>query len=216
MYVFVDESGDLGFKELSTKFFIVAYIECESPTKLQVEMKKALKVLHQHKKYHYSENELKFSLMNQKCREYVLQKISACDLSVNAMVVEKTKVHPNLRGDPPRLYNYLVVHNIIFSLLPQMVTNKKFDITFDRSLPSWRIKEFNEYVNSKASFLLSEKGSSFEQGDISLRHDNSELNPCVQAADAVANAYFQKYEKKNSAYADIIADKVGYFNYLWK
>jgi hypothetical protein len=179
-------------------------------------MKRTLKTLHQNKKYHYKRNELKFSLMDQKCRQYVLQKISECNLSVNALVVEKEKVRSNLRDNPPRLYNYLVVHNIMLSLLPQLSTNKKLDITFDRSLPSWKIDEFNDYVSNKASFLLSEKGSIFKPANISVTHDISEREPCIQAADAVASAYFQKYEKKNSTYVDIIADKVGYFKYLWK
>jgi len=214
VYVFVDESGDLGFNENSTKFFIVAYIECESPIKLHGEMKKVLKFLHKNKKYHYGRNELKFSLMNQKCREYVLQKISDCDLTVNALVVEKAKILPKLRDDPSSLYSYLVVHNIILSLLPQIITNKKLVITFDRSLPNWRIKKFNDYVNSKVHMLLTEKGSKFKPDSISLMHDNSELEPCIQAVDVVAGAYFQKYEKKNSSYTDIIINKVAYFKYL--
>jgi hypothetical protein len=216
MYVFVDESGDLGFTDKSTKFLIIAYIECESPTKIHVEMKKALRFLHQTKKYHRSRNELKFSHMDQKCREHVLQKISECELSVNALIVEKAKVLPKLRDDPPRLYNYLVVHNIILSLLPQLSANKKLDITFDRSLPKWRIQEFNDYVGNKANFLLSARGSKFKPDSISIEHNTSEFEPCIQAADAIAGAYFQKYENKNGTYVDIIADKVGYFKYLWK
>jgi len=216
VHVFVDESGNLGFTKTSTEFFIVTYVECESPLKIRTEMKRALKVLQQNRKYHYSGNELKFSHMNQKCREYVLQKISLCDLSANVVVVEKTKVNPDLRHDVPKLYNYLVVHNIVLSFLPQLVANKKIEIIFDKSLSKWRIKEFNDYVKDKTIFLLNEKGSKFEPAILSLSHVNSESEPCLQVADAVAGAYFQKYENKNDTYADIVADKVGYFKYLWK
>jgi hypothetical protein len=214
--VFVDESGNLGFTDKSAKFFIVAYIVCESPLKVRTAMRRALKVLQQDKKYHYSENELKFSHMNQKSREYVLQKISECDLSVNTVVVEKAKINPNLRNDIPKLYNYLVVHNIVLSFLPQLISNKKIDITFDKTLSKKRVEDFNDYVKKKASFLLNEKNTKFEPAVLLLSHVNSISEPCLQAADAVAGAYFQKYENKNNIYVDIITDKVGSFNYLWK
>jgi len=216
MHVFVDESGNLGFNETSTKFFIVAYIECKSPIKLQVEMKRALKVLHQRKKYPHSDNELKFSRMNADCRKYVLQKISECDLSVNAVIVEKTKVHSNLKTDIPKLYNYLVVHNILLAIRPQLVDNKKVDITFDKSLSKWRIDEFNSYVKNKASFLLNTKGTKLIPDNIFLAHVNSMSEPCLQATDAIAGAYFQKYEHNDDFYVDLIANKVGSFNYLWR
>jgi hypothetical protein len=39
--VFVDESGDLGFSEAATKYFIVAYVECEEPAKLRLSSSQA-------------------------------------------------------------------------------------------------------------------------------------------------------------------------------
>ena len=47
MHVFVDESGDLGFSKAATKYFIVAYIECNAPIKIQTDLKRLLKHLHQ-------------------------------------------------------------------------------------------------------------------------------------------------------------------------
>jgi hypothetical protein len=44
----------------------------------------------------------------------------------------------------------------------------------------------------------------------------SEKEFCLQAADALAGAYFQKYEKQNDEYVKIIEHKVGFFKYLWK
>lgn len=217
MHVFVDESGDLGFTKKATKFFVVAYLECDVPQRIQVEMSRALKHLHQKKKYSLSRNELKFSRMDDFCRKYVLQKLTFCSMSLGVIVMNKAHVNGNLRVDPSRLYNWCVVHNIMLSLLPSIEAGNKVHMIFDKSLPKWRIKEFNDYVENKASYLLfAEKKASFSRDSISSEHVSSETEPCLQAADAIAGAYFQKYEHGNDAYVRLIEDKVGAFKYLWK
>jgi hypothetical protein len=74
MHVYVDESGDLGFSEKSTKFFVVAYVVCNSSTTLETNVKRVLKKLHNKGQYHFSRNELKFSRMSADCRKSVLEK----------------------------------------------------------------------------------------------------------------------------------------------
>jgi hypothetical protein len=133
------------------------------------------------------------------------------------VVVEKALVNDNLRGDPPRLYNYLVVHNIMLSLLPYIEAGSKLNMIFDKSLPNWRIQEFNDYVENKASYLFfTEKKAQFSTDGLSSEHISSEAEPCLQAVDAVAGAYFQKYEHENEEYVRTIENKVGSFKYLWR
>ena len=82
MHVFVDESGNLGFSGASTKYFVVAYVECEVPVKLRTELKRLLKRLHQKGKYSKGRNEFKFSRMDDDCRKSVLAKIVECEASL--------------------------------------------------------------------------------------------------------------------------------------
>ena len=215
--MFVDESGDLGFTKKATRFFVVAYLECDSPQRIRIEMSRVLKQLHQKKRYSLFRNELKFSRMDNYCRRYVLEKLAVCDVSLGVIIMNKAHVNGNLREDPVRLYNWCVVHNIMLSLLPNIGAGNKVHMVFDKSLPNWRIKEFNDYVENKASYLLfSEKKVSFSSDSISSEHITSETEPCLQAVDAVAGAYFQKYEHGNDEFVRIIEDKVGAFKYLWR
>lgn len=216
MHVFVDESGDLGFTGKSTKFFVVSYLECESPQGMRTEIRRILKHLHQKKGYSLARNELKFSRMDDDCRKYVLEKVASCDVTLGVVVMNKAYVKADLRDDPTVLYNWCVVHNIMLSLLPSIVAGNKIHMVFDKSLPTWRIKEFNAYVENKASYLLFEKGTAFSPDSISSEHVASEREPILQAADAVAGAYFQKYEHQNDEYVRIIEEKVGSFKYLWR
>src|SRR4030042_3865044 len=218
MDVFVDESGDLGFTKKSTRFFIVAYLDCASSDSVHIrtEMGRALRRLHKKKKYSFARNELKFCRMSDYCRKYVLEKIAQCDVALGAVVLDKAKVLPKLRNDPTRLYNWSAVHNIILALIPHLKDNKKLRIVFDKHLSMTKINAFNDYVKNKASYLLSEDGNTLPSNCISSDHIDSKSEPCLQATDAVAGAYFQKYENQKDEYVEIIKDKVGYFKYLWK
>jgi hypothetical protein len=212
---FVDESGELGFSEKSTKFFIVAHVVPNPMNALEISMKRVLKRIHQKKGYHFSRNELKFSRMNAECRRTVIENISLCQADIGVVVVEKSKVKAELRNDLTILYNWLLVHHIMSALVPRLGSGEKIRIVFDKSLPKSRVASFNEYLRNKASYLAYVEGYTIDLNHISLNHANSEFEPCLQAADAIAGAYFQKYEHSDAQYAEIIKDKVHSFRYLW-
>ena len=215
MDAYVDESGDLGFSEKSTKFFVVAYVISDSTVKLETYMKRVLKKLHTKKKYHYSRNELKFSRMNADCRITVLKSVYRCALDIGVVVVEKNKVRPELRKDLTILYNWLLVHHIMSALVPRLDAKDKIHVVFDKSLPRKRIISFNDYLKNKVSYLSWTEGYEVQLSQIITNHANSEFEPCLQAADAVAGAYFQRYENENPQYVELIKDKVRSFRYLW-
>lgn len=214
--VYVDESGDLGFSKKSTKFFIITYIASDSSSILRTKMKRILKKLHNKKKYHFSRNELKFSRMNTYCRKLVLEKLCPSDLEIGVVVVEKKHVKKELREDLTILYNWLLVHHIMSALLPRMEAGQKINIVFDKSLPKKRIIAFNRYLMDKVSYLSYRDGSDLALDCIYSEHIDSEIEPCLQAADAVAGAYFQKYEREDSQFVAIIKDKISSFTYLWR
>lgn len=216
MDVFVDESGDLGFSEQSTKFFVVAYITCDNASRIRTDMKRTLRRLHEKKQYSYVHRELKFSRMNDYCRKYVLGKINSSNPRIGVVIVEKKFVSHKLRTDLTVLYNWTVVHNLMSALLPSIEAGQKLQIIFDKSLPKTRIESFNHYVSEKASYLFFEKGGKMPRGCISAYHVDSDREPCLQAVDAIAGAYFQLFEKKKDVYVNLIKNNISSYNYLWK
>lgn len=216
MDVFVDESGDLGFSKCSTKFFVVAYIACDNASRVRIDMNRALRRLHEKRQYSFAHRELKFSRMNDYCRKYVLEKIVSSNPRIGVVIVEKRYIKPKLRTDLTVLYNWTVVHNLMSALLPLIEAGQKLQIIFDKSLPKTRIESFNHYVKEKASYLFFEKGGKLPKDCISAYHVDSDREPCLQATDAVAGAYFQLYEKQNTVYVDIVKDEISSYNYLWR
>jgi hypothetical protein len=212
--VFVDESGDLGFSKNATNYFIVAFLICDSSTSLKFKMKRTLKRLHQKNKYPQPMDELKFTKMDDYCKKYVLKEIAKSDSYIGVIVVEKEKIVKRLRDDVSTLYNWLVVHNIMLSLIPLLETTPKMNIYFDKSLPKKRINSFNTYLEEKASYLFYTRGIDLDCC-ISSFHANSRTKPCLQAVDSVVGAYFQLYERKKPEYVDIIKGKERFFIYRW-
>lgn len=220
LYTYVDESGDLGFSAKASKFFVVAYLTLENPFKLAKTMKRMLKRLHEKREYARGYNELKYSYSKSAIKQKILQEISQTNIEIGFIVLEKSKVKPDLRKNRTILYNYVVVDPIMRNILPTLSATSKLILTIDKSLPRSSIEAFNTYAKNKASWLTTQAPWTNQSltiiRQISVQHENSQKEPCLQAADFLAGACFHKYEHNNNAYYKIIENKVKYFNYLWR
>jgi hypothetical protein len=214
--VYVDESGDLGFKSRATKFFVVAFITCDSSHIMRTDMSRLLKKFHNKRLYPYVHNELKFCKMNAYCRSIVLEKISAIDSYKGVIIVDKSLVSSRLRSDPVLLYSYLVVHHVMSALFPLLLVNRKMHLVMDKSLSKSRVDAFNDYVRNKTSYIAHSNNASLPYDCVTADHIDSVNEPCLQAVDAIAGAYFQSYENANSTYEDIIKNNMNYINKLWR
>ena len=216
MHVFIDESGDLGFSEKASNFFVASYVIPKQPWVVRNRLKRVLTRLH--KRREYSGSELKFSNSNHEVRIYVLQKICQTDWSTGIIVVEKKKVKKELRKMPNILYNYSIVHNLMRNILLWLETHEKLALCIDKSLSQSNIDAFDLYVKDKASWLWNvELGRTpyLKRGQIEINHKDSCSENCLQLADYIAGATFQKYERGIDDYYRMFENNVRAFNYLW-
>src|SRR3989344_9503504 len=103
-YIFLDESGDLGFKKSSSKWFIFTIAMVSNPRTLERVIKKVWKPL---KKKHKKLGELHAYHANDITRTRVLQKLNELDdLKVLCIILNKKKVHIDLQNQKNYLYNY--------------------------------------------------------------------------------------------------------------
>ena len=109
MYVFLDESGDAGFKleQGSSTFFIIVLIIFDSAEDAQQTERKirdlrvSLKVR--------DNFEFKFNKMDDFRRLQFLEAVRGCPFRIRAMVVDKRLIHSDtLRKDKNKFYNYFV------------------------------------------------------------------------------------------------------------
>lgn len=217
MYVFIDESGDLGFNSRSTRFFVVAYLVVDQPFEIRTCTNRLLKNLHKTREYARRCNELKFCNSNVKVRRKVLSKISTCQFDLGTIVVEKAKVSQGLRENRTKLYNYVIVHTIMRNTIPNLSFGDNMNVVIDKSMSASSTEGFNKYARNKASWMITvnRKETPISLGDIEIEHVNSENEPCLQAADFSAGALFQRYERNDHSYLQFLVNKIKYPDYYW-
>ncbi|HEV2193427.1 MAG TPA: DUF3800 domain-containing protein [Nitrosopumilaceae archaeon] len=211
--VFVDESGDLGFKQKSSEFFVISYIIMinDVPMFLRNKCRRLLMNINTQNRKKRKISEFKFSEDTPKTRNKFLKLIATFDISIGIAVISKDSVKSNIRNDAILLYNFITVDHTIKTIVEEYLKTTSvyntIHFVIDRSLTKKARKHFNAYCEDKISFLTQGKKFYYDI-NTKIEHENSESEACLQIADYVASAVFSKFERKNSQYYDIIKNKI--------
>lgn len=197
MYIFLDESGDLGFSKKSQQYFVIAILI----TKDKKPIENCIKRVRQRKlpKKYRRIPELKFRNSNRIIRKSVLKCLSKRDVEISYILLNKRRVYRRLQDKKNIVYNYIT------SFLLQKVLSEesdKIEFVVDRLYTKRNREEFNSYINYKIRRVLRRTIK------ISIEHKNSEEERCLQAVDFVAGAIYRKYVFDDESYYSIIRDKI--------
>ncbi len=208
MFVFVDEAGDLGFRDTSSKTIIVAYVVVASPERVRIDLNRLRKRLHQRHRWDLAE--FKFSRDSEVVRAKVLSEVVQHDVMIGYFVADKDAVSPSLKRDPTRLYNYIVVNSVITNVV-QAYDLKEVHFMIDKSMPRRSVQEFNHYHSEKLSWRqVRELGK--EMPDVVVSHGDSRNDKCIQLADYCAGSAFSYFENHNRTYFAQLEPKVRFRN----
>jgi hypothetical protein len=208
LFVFVDEAGDLGFNDGSSKTIVVAYAIVNSPERVRIDLNRLRKKIHQRHKMDISE--FKFSSDSEFVRSKVLAEIVQQDLSIGYFVADKNAVKNGLRKDPTRLYNYVVVNYVITNMV-QAYDLKEAHFIIDKSMPRRSMEQFNQYLSEKISWRqVRELGK--EMPKVEVSHEDSRNDKCIQLADYCAGSAFNYFERRNKIHFSQIEPKVKFRN----
>ena len=209
-HVYVDESGDLGFGEKATEFFVVAYVITSNHYPVERDILRLKKKFNT--RWRGSISEFKFRNDDDDTRDRVLSTILDLDFDLGYVVIRKSYVVDRLRT-APLLYRYSVVNNIITDLVNGYDV-KDLTVTVDKSLPRAGIDEFNRYLADKLSWRqVVEKGD--DMPTFRVYHLQSEGQPGLQVADYCAGAAFSYFERANPVFYDLLRPKVKFRNPSW-
>jgi hypothetical protein len=102
VYIFVDESGDLGFTKKSTKTFVVSYVILydASVHLIRHKVSKLLKRINLREKPRSKISEFKFSTNTEKTKTKFLRLISTLDVTIGTVVIKKDSVVNHLKDNP--------------------------------------------------------------------------------------------------------------------
>jgi len=198
MYVYLDESGDLGFAQGSTKYFTVAFAVVENP----VPFRRCVKRVKE--KYHIPRDvELKGHATRETIKRDLLSRFAKLDIEVHAITVRKTNVEPKLQRDTNILYNYVVGLSLVERILEEPA-NATVIVNVDRRIIAVTSGfNFNKYVRYKIWYERERQDI-----DLGINHLDSHESYAIQGIDVICNSIFRKYSSNNYKLFNIIQGKV--------
>lgn len=218
MKIFIDECGDLGFSLKATRYFVVSFLMIDNEWRINVDFRRLLRGLR--KRSRYKHDEFKFSKASDGVRKEILEKLCGYDIDFGFVILRKSKVHEHLRDDLNLLYRYVVIDPIMDMALPFLGEGERLRVVVDRSIPQKKLQyEFNSYVELKGYYYShkADRQLPLYRHMIMTEHVDSQIEPCLQAVDCLAGAEFQRFERRNYNYHNIIEPRIksNLFRFLW-
>ena len=201
MFIFLDESGDLGFSKRSSNWFLFTLVVVENPRKIEKIIKKIRKTLN--KKYKKNFSELHAYHCDDITRTRVLKSISELDdICVVTTILNKKKVYVDLQSQKNYLYNFTA--NIILDRLINkniIKDGENISLVVDKKDTKKNLKDnFISYITT----AMKEKRS----GNFKMTLSASYNEKGLQAVDFISWAIFRKYERGDFEFYEIIKDKI--------
>ena len=199
-YIFLDESGDLGFKETSSKWFLFTIAITNNRRTLEKVIKRARNALLKNQR---NVSELHAYHASDSTRKRVLKELSKIDdLKIFCTILNKKKVYADLQNQKNYLYNYTA--NILLDRLHSEAIidlDEPLYLCVDRKDTNKNIRQnFEQYIERS----LKEK----RLGIVSMESKASHSDKSLQATDFLSWAIFRKYERGDCQYYEIIKSKI--------
>ena len=198
MLVFIDDSGDTGFKfgRGSTRFFVIAMVIFDD--ELEAE-KTAVRIKELKRELKFSDvTEFRFYKTREKYRIEFLKAINPFNFKVRALVVDKQKIYSQeLKKNKGKFYSYFIKEALKYSggdiLNAKIKIDGSGDRTFRKNFISYVRRELDKNIMSHCKF------------------SDSKSNVLIQMADMIAgsiNRFFNKEKKDHLLYRAIIANHI--------
>lgn len=203
-WIFLDESGDLGFnfkKKNTSKYFVISLLIVKDKPSVDKVVKKIFQG--------FSKKEIKSHSGTLHCykektstRKKLLTKLAEKDISIINIYLNKKKVFTGLQENNHILYNY--VTNI---LLDRLYTKKLVPLSELIVLVASR-RETNKFLNENFKEYLKSQMFNRRKLRFEVEIKTPKEEKCLQIVDFVSWSTYRKYEHKDSIYWKIISPKI--------
>jgi len=201
--IYIDESGDLGFTERSSPYFVIAALIVHDPLAIR---RCFAKVRRNKLKKKYRElPEFKFNNSGPEIKKRILSCIASADVDIAYCVLRKEQVYLHLRSNHQIVYNYLT-GSLISHIVQRFHDGGRVEITVDKSLNGIQREVFDQYLVYKT--FEKNQGNDLAEISIEIEHADSKNEPCIQAADFIAGALHYYYRTDDDMFSGIINNKI--------
>ncbi len=193
-YIYIDESGDLGLSEGSSKVLVISALITENPKALDRIIKNARR--YKFKKELRKASEIKANSSSHELKVYLIENLNGLeDIQSSHCVLQKDKIYSTyLKNDKNKLYNY-VAGNLAKNII---LDSSVVEVRIDKSKPKKVLRDdFNHYFEENLRL-----GSSVQKVDIF--HSYSQSFSGIQFVDILAWATFRKFNFGDESYFNLI------------
>jgi len=211
LYIFLDESGCLGFdfeNKSPSKKFVITLLVCndrKTVDSFKSAVKRTLKnKLNRKSKRSRVVEELHATHITQEIKEYFLRQVKSDGWYVYTVALNKLRVEQHLqsRQGKKKLYNYLsrfILEKVDFSGVTNTVT-----LVVDKSKNKAEIADFNGYLSNQLEAKLELNVR------LNIDHLDSKASAGLQAVDSFCWGVYRKYEHKDDAWYRCYAHKIAF------
>lgn len=201
MLVFIDDSGDAGFKlgKGSSKFFIICAVifddnlEAEKTALAIKELRREL--------FKRDDVEFKFHKSNRKTRKLFLERMAKFKFRVRCLVVDKSLLYsPKLRGNKDSFYSYIIKTMLKYSNGTIFDAKIRIDGSGDRVFRRSFVAYLRRELNGNERKIL-----------LNCKMIDSKNDVLIQMADMIAGTMHRSHQKDKTdrdIYKNIIKKRI--------
>jgi hypothetical protein len=203
-YIYLDESGDLGFdfgKHETTRYFVITFLLVDKKRPIEkiiknifsgftkAEVKRHNGILHAYKE-------------TPTTIKRVLAKLVERDIKVLSIFLNKENVYTRLQDMKHVLYNYVT------NILLDRICRKNIIPTDEPIILVASKRETNKFLNDNFTDYLASQLKQAHGLELKIEIKTPFENKCLQAVDIICWAIFKKQERGDATYYDIIKPKI--------
>lgn len=202
-YLFLDESGDLGFdfrKKKTSKVFVITCLFTGNKRPIEKIVKKTRSELR--KKYKRRLGVLHCVKEKPITRQRLLRRLAEQECFIMSIYLNKKRVYTKLQNEKPILYNY--VTNILLDRIYSrkiIKTNGKIHLIASK-------RETNKFLNQNFQNYLNQQVKNRHKARVEILIRSPHEEKALQAVDFVSWAIFRKYEYLDESYYNLIKSKI--------
>ncbi len=209
MYIYLDESGDLGFdfsKRGTSDYFVITILVCEnqlSKRSIARAVRRTIRNKINPKNNPAKTNyELKGTNTALGIKEYFYKHIKSGAWSLYSMILNKRRVYERFHTahGQSRIYNFLARQ--IIEKIPLSCVMANVRMVVDKSKNKAEILDFNEYIGNYI------QGSLPLHTGFSIEHLDSHEDPCLQAVDLFCWGLARKYKYADLIWYNVFSEKI--------
>lgn len=208
MFIYLDESGDLGFdfeKDGTSRWFIIALLVCDnSEVQKQIAnaVRRTLKNKVNRRKTNRHTDELKGSRTTIEVKSYFYRQLPQDGWRIYSMAVDKQRVsaHSRSPGGKKQLYNHIAREIVAKVDFPSSAS--EISLVVDRCKSKPEVREFDSYLSNQLSGYIALNSRFIPT------HEISSDNPCLQAVDLFSWGIHRKHKDCDHEWYNIFSKNI--------